>query len=117
MIHTDQRRRIPGRSHIFAMLTNETSLTFPLHISRGQYSHAVLDELESQNDAHVEGLSAKVKMLKDVCEPYPLRRPVSAHFRFATDHGSYWNRGQGFDTNHAADGMKFLPGCVHGDGF
>lgn len=35
--------------------------------SRGQYSASVLEELESQNDAHVEGLSAKVKMLKDVC--------------------------------------------------
>lgn len=35
--------------------------------SRGQYSASVLEELESQNDAQVEGLSAKVKMLKDVC--------------------------------------------------
>lgn len=40
--------------------------------SRGQYSASVLEELESQNDAQVEGLSAKVKMLKDVsciCSP------------------------------------------------
>ncbi|KAK6341089.1 protein transport protein bet1 [Orbilia brochopaga] len=34
--------------------------------SRGQYSHAVLDELESQNDAAIEAMSAKVRMLKDV---------------------------------------------------
>lgn len=34
---------------------------------KGQYSAQVLEELESQNDAQVEGLSAKVKMLKDVC--------------------------------------------------
>jgi blocked-early-in-transport protein 1 len=34
--------------------------------ARGQYSASVLEELESQNDAQVEGLSAKVKMLKDV---------------------------------------------------
>ena len=34
--------------------------------SRGQYSDAVLSELESQNDDQVEGMSAKVKMLKDV---------------------------------------------------
>ena len=27
----------------------------------------MLEELESQNDAHVEGLTAKVKMLKDAC--------------------------------------------------
>ncbi|KAI4130711.1 MAG: hypothetical protein LQ338_001612 [Usnochroma carphineum] len=34
--------------------------------SKGQYSDAVLSELESQNDAQVEGISAKVKMLKDI---------------------------------------------------
>ncbi|KAI5813059.1 v-SNARE [Pyronema omphalodes] len=33
---------------------------------KGQYSAAVMEELESQNDAAVEGLSAKVKMLKDI---------------------------------------------------
>ena len=33
---------------------------------RGQYSDAVLSELENQNDQHLEGISAKVKMLKDV---------------------------------------------------
>ena len=34
----------------------------------------MLEELESQNDAHVEGLTAKVKMLKDVCALLFLRR-------------------------------------------
>jgi len=34
--------------------------------SRGQYSNAVLDELESQNDGQVEGILGKVKMLKDM---------------------------------------------------
>ncbi|KAL8963964.1 MAG: hypothetical protein Q9197_007043, partial [Variospora fuerteventurae] len=34
--------------------------------SKGQYSDAVLSELENQNDAQVEGISAKVKMLKDI---------------------------------------------------
>ncbi|KAI2610892.1 uncharacterized protein GGS25DRAFT_171489 [Hypoxylon fragiforme] len=34
--------------------------------SRGQYSDAVLNELESQNDQHVEGILGKVKVLKDV---------------------------------------------------
>ncbi|KAL8837359.1 MAG: hypothetical protein Q9176_005777 [Flavoplaca citrina] len=34
--------------------------------SKGQYSDAVLSELENQNDAEVEGISAKVKMLKDI---------------------------------------------------
>ncbi|KAF1844600.1 uncharacterized protein K460DRAFT_354498 [Cucurbitaria berberidis CBS 394.84] len=34
--------------------------------SRGQYSAAVMDELESQNDEHVGVLTSKVKMLKDL---------------------------------------------------
>ncbi|KAK0634877.1 hypothetical protein B0T17DRAFT_20957 [Bombardia bombarda] len=34
--------------------------------SRGQYSDAVLNELESQNDQHVEGILGKVKILKDM---------------------------------------------------
>lgn len=34
--------------------------------SRGQYSAAVLDELESQNDEQVGVLSSKVKELKNV---------------------------------------------------
>ena len=33
---------------------------------RGQYSDAVLSELENQNDKELEGISGKVKMLKDV---------------------------------------------------
>ncbi len=36
---------------------------------RGHYSDAVLSSLESQNDAEVEGITAKVKMLKDVSNP------------------------------------------------
>ncbi|EEQ90584.1 hypothetical protein RJZ56_004914 [Blastomyces dermatitidis] len=34
--------------------------------SRGQYSDAVLDSLESQNETELQGMSAKVKMLKDI---------------------------------------------------
>ncbi|KAJ5189768.1 hypothetical protein N7472_008782 [Penicillium cf. griseofulvum] len=33
---------------------------------KGHYSDSVLSSLESQNDAEVEGISAKVKMLKDI---------------------------------------------------
>ena len=44
---------------------------------RGQYSDAVLSELENQNDAEVEGISAKVKMLKDVRPPLPIPIPLS----------------------------------------
>ncbi|KAJ9665408.1 protein transport protein bet1 [Coniosporium apollinis] len=34
--------------------------------SRGQYSDAVLSELENQNEEQLEGMSAKVKMLKNL---------------------------------------------------
>ena len=37
-----------------------------LFVCRGQYSDAVLNELESQNDQHVEGILGKVRLLKDV---------------------------------------------------
>lgn len=37
--------------------------------ARGQYSDAVLNELESQNDAQVDGILGKVKILKDVSFP------------------------------------------------
>ncbi|EMR71778.1 putative er-golgi snare complex subunit protein [Eutypa lata UCREL1] len=33
---------------------------------RGQYSDAVLNELESQNDQHVDGILGKVKILKEM---------------------------------------------------
>lgn len=33
---------------------------------RGQYSDAVLNELESQNDGQVEGIMGKVRQLKDM---------------------------------------------------
>ncbi|KAH8820456.1 hypothetical protein F5884DRAFT_49895 [Xylogone sp. PMI_703] len=34
--------------------------------SKGQYSDAVLNELESQNDSQVEGIMGKVRQLKDM---------------------------------------------------
>ena len=46
---------------------------------RGQYSDAVLSELENQNDQHLEGISAKVKMLKDVRPPLPLNPVPQVH--------------------------------------
>ena len=44
---------------------------------RGQYSDAVLSELENQNDNELEGISAKVKILKDVRLPIPFLTPLS----------------------------------------
>jgi hypothetical protein len=47
--------------------------------SRGQYSAATLDELESQNDDQAGVLISKVKMLKDVrAVPHSLSTPVYA---------------------------------------
>lgn len=37
---------------------------------KGQYSDAVLNELESQNDAQVAGILGKVRVLKDVSSPF-----------------------------------------------
>lgn len=71
-LHTEAQR--PIRS----MLRRDTSsgemfsLGSSNRCSRGHYSDAVLSSLESQNDAEVEGITAKVKMLKDVSFPRPL---------------------------------------------
>ena len=56
-------------------------------INRGQYSDAVLNELESQNDGQVEGIMGKVRQLKDVSTPfytlslypYPFYGPIREH--------------------------------------
>lgn len=50
------------------------------HASRGQYSSAVLESLESQNDSQVEGILGKVRVLKDVrplCLPPPPPPPAA----------------------------------------
>lgn len=47
---------------------------------RGQYSDAVLSELENQNDTEIQGLSGKVRMLKDVhMPPFPPSSPPTRH--------------------------------------
>jgi hypothetical protein len=42
-------------------------------VNRGQYSDAVLNELESQNDQQVDGILGKVRLLKDVSFLFPHR--------------------------------------------
>lgn len=49
--------------------------------NRGQYSDAVLNELESQNDGQVEGIMGKVRQLKDVRTTYPVRMHRDTHRR------------------------------------
>lgn len=54
---------------------------------RGQYSDAVLNELESQNDGQVEGIMGKVRQLKDVSAPVPARISTCAN-EWADDHSN-----------------------------
>jgi hypothetical protein len=55
-----------------------------LTYNRGQYSDAVLNELESQNDQQVEGILGKVRLLKDVSLDFlsllPLRLSCEEHW-------------------------------------
>lgn len=47
---------------------------------RGQYSDAVLNELESQNDAQIDGIMGKVRVLKDVrSRPPPMGEVYRIH--------------------------------------
>ena len=63
--------------------------------ARGHYSDAVLSSLESQNDTEIEGITAKVKMLKDVrlCSRLPCIRwffyPVLFTDPLSKDHSRY----------------------------
>lgn len=52
---------------------------------RGQYSNAVLDELESQNDQQVAGILGKVKVLKDVSGISGLMGRIKLPPRVTTD--------------------------------
>jgi len=64
---------------------------------RGQYSDAVLNELESQNDQQVEGILGKVKVLKDVCSSqFPLISiyKTNAPLPKKTDDNSHRRRNQ-----------------------
>ena len=53
---------------------------------RGQYSDAVLNELESQNDEQVAGILGKVRVLKDVSSP------PSPSTCLSIPSPSYWER-------------------------
>jgi hypothetical protein len=66
---------------------------------RGQYSDAVLNELESQNDAQIEGIMGKVRVLKDVCPPPPPNsRPKTSTHR-AENRAARWDA-QGARVHH-----------------
>lgn len=56
---------------------------------RGQYSDAVLNELESQNDGQVEGIMGKVRQLKDV--GFSCQLAGDCADRWADDN-SHWRR-------------------------
>ena len=59
----------PASSPGFAAYPAATSYRSATPNRKGQYSASVLEELESQNDEQVAGLSAKVRMLRDVRPP------------------------------------------------
>lgn len=69
----DLRRRIRGELWLGGLLngwcTEKGHGKGANGLLRGQYSDAVLNELESQNDGQVEGIMGKVRQLKDVCDP------------------------------------------------
>jgi hypothetical protein len=60
-----------------ALLPTHSGRASPYLAHSQQYSNRTADELESQNDEEIEGLSAKVKMLKDVCHGTILSYVVS----------------------------------------
>ena len=67
----DLRRRIRGMLSLFGWRwewgkARSTEGRWLINGLRGQYSDAVLNELESQNDGQVEGIMGKVRQLKDV---------------------------------------------------
>lgn len=69
---------------------------------RGQYSDAVLNELESQNDSEMEGMSAKVQMLKNVrifCGQSPFDAPADSD---PVDN-SHWGRDPRLDCARRKD--------------
>jgi len=57
--------------------------------ARGQYSDAVLNELESQNDQQVDGILGKVKILKDVRRHLPVPRSPAFANLTPIDDGSH----------------------------
>lgn len=65
-LHTEVRHPIRSESWRHTRSDEVLSRNASNVCSRGHYSDAVLSSLESQNDAEVEGITAKVKMLKNV---------------------------------------------------
>lgn len=60
----EKSKRFKGAETLaFLTLANHCNGTEKI---RGQYSDAVLSALEDQNDSALEGMSAKVRMLKDI---------------------------------------------------
>lgn len=58
---------LTGESDQAQVMRNTNQLLMICAPCRGQYSDAVLNELESQNNDQVEGIMGKVRQLKGVC--------------------------------------------------
>lgn len=60
------RSALVGTSNPYSYANSGRSSPYLAHSTT--HSNRTADELESQNDEHLEGLSAKVKLLKDVSQ-------------------------------------------------
>lgn len=73
----------------------------------GPSGHRYVDDLEGQNDEALEGLAAKVKLLKDVSGASRLARPSNSSFSYE-DHRWHWKRGPRIDCTTQSDGTCML---------
>jgi blocked-early-in-transport protein 1 len=69
--------------------------------------HRYVDDLEGQNDEALEGLAAKVKLLKDVSGASRLARPSNLSFSYK-DHCWDWKRGPRVNRATQSDGTCML---------
>lgn len=72
--------------------------------------HRYADDLEGQNDEALEGLSSKVRQLKDVsklrhCSNMVFR--LTCFIRSHLAHNWYWQRGSGVNDTAKPDGTSF----------
>lgn len=73
----------------------------PLHAPSG---HRYADDLEGQNDEQLEGLSAKVKLLKDVRGLVQQRLCFVVNTHLPKDNDWYWERSPGVECSAQSDG-------------
>lgn len=108
LIESDRRIRAPSalrdRTALLGTppsLSGRSSPFGPLY-DEDNAGHRYADDLEGQNDEHLEGLQAKVKLLKDVSEYSTSETACNTHCRL--DHYWDWQRGKRVDGSAQSDG-------------